>query len=489
MNCTWGPSHGTSRAIGAIGVALLMLTFSMPSSLGVWCAITLCAGVLFVGILLGQTWTNLSIAQRVRAVLDRYLLAPKDAPQLDREPSLDLEFMLNQLRRNLEGLEQQLVQAHAQLSYSNDRYQLLTDNLAASVIVRDIAGRITFCSPYTEVLTGYGVSEIYCSENDFFLSIIHTADKEKYQRAFKIAATGEAFQFRYRILHKTGIEMWVETRTVPVLGDDGEVSLTLSITLDVTGAVRYQRQVEEKNRDLHDFTYMVSHDLKAPIFTIKGMAAILKEDLAAALTPDTSDALDHIAKASHRLETLVSSVLEYSRVSSQEMAHEPVSLDEVLKEIRADFTSQMKAANACVRLDSNLPWVMGDRLRLYQIFGNLIGNAIKFRSPERACEVRIYIEPSRSDREIIIAVQDNGLGIPEDKRDAIFRPFHRLHGSSIEGSGIGLACVRKLLERFGGSIAVESTVGVGSTFRVSLERAQEIRVSSETQWEATRHDS
>ncbi len=470
--------HRLSRVIAVVGLVLLAITFSVPTdSSPLLTQIEIAVASIIVGAALSGAWMARSIARQLSGLLneDSQLMDP--SLRLHMKGSSDLSYIVNRVRRTFEYLEKKLSLSQAELHGAQDRYQLLTDNLAASVIIRDIEGKIAFCSPYTEVLTGYSLREIYASESDFFLSILHPSDAEKYHRAFKIAATGEAFQFRYRIHHRTGIEMWVETRTVPIVGEDGEVSLSLSVTLDVTGAVRYQRQVEEKNRDLHDFTYMVSHDLKAPIFTIKGMAAVLREDLAATLTPDTTEALDHIAGASRRLETLVASVLEYSRISSQEMAHESVPLAEVFKEIRADFSSLIQSAHATVTVDPHLPWVMGDRLRLYQIFGNLIGNAIKFRSPERPCRVQVRLEPSRHERAVTITVADNGLGIPADKREDIFRPFHRLHGHHIEGSGIGLACVRKLLERCGGSIAVESSEGQGSIFRVTVERADTPRHS------------
>ena len=201
-----------------------------------------------------------------------------------------------------------------------ERYRLLTENLAAAVIIRNADGQIVYCSPFTEVLTGYSLHEIYHAHDDFFLTVVHDDDREKFQRALKVSACGEAFQFRFRLYHKTGIEMWAEMRTVPVLDQAGAVISSLSIALDVTGAVRYQRQVEEKNRDLQDFTYMVTHDLKAPILTIKGMLGLITEDLKDAMTPELNEPLEHISKAARRLEALVASVLEYSKLSSAEAA-------------------------------------------------------------------------------------------------------------------------------------------------------------------------
>jgi signal transduction histidine kinase len=114
------------------------------------------------------------------------------------------------------------------------------------------------------------------------------------------------------------------------------------------------------------------------------------------------------------------------------------------------------------------PAVIGDRLKVYQIFSNLIGNAIKYRSDKRPLQIVISAKPSKNERYINISVSDNGLGIPKHKRELIFRPFQRAHGKSIEGSGIGLACVKKLLEKLGGEIEVQSQEDAGSVFTFTL---------------------
>lgn len=354
-----------------------------------------------------------------------------------------------------------------------ERYQVLTENLAAAIVIRDNEGKIAYCSPYTEVLTGYSLSEIYDSEEDFFNTIVHEEDREEYKRALKVSTFGEAFKFRYRFLHKTGIEMWAETRTVPIIDDEGGVSSSLSITLDVTGTIRYQTQVEEKNRDLEDFSYMISHDLKSPIFTIKGMVNVIKEDYQDSLSPEFQDIISHIRKGVSRLEQLVTSVLEYSKISTGESLNESVALSEVLKDVQNDYSTQLRDAKTQVRIEGELPIVIGERTKVYQIFSNLVGNAIKYRSAERPLEINVSVESSKSEHHVGISVQDNGSGIPADKLDSIFRPFYRAHSRDIEGSGIGLACVKKLLEKLDGEIDVQSEEGMGSEFLVTLRTAGE----------------
>lgn len=352
-----------------------------------------------------------------------------------------------------------------------NRYEILTENLAAAIIIRDADGNISYCSPYTEVLTGYSLGEIYDMEEDFFLKVIHDEDREIYQRALKVTAAGEAFQFQYRFFHRAGIPMWAETRTVPILSAEGEVLNSLSITLDVTGTVRYQHQVEEKNRDLQDFTYMVTHDLKAPIYTLKGMVNLVQEDFLDDLPEELQETLAHIGNAAKRLEDLVTSVLEYSRLTALEIHAEPVSLKEVVDEVIMDYAPQIDECKGQITVRSELPTVIGEKTRIYQVFGNLVGNAIKYRSADRPLEITISATSNTGARYTTIRVDDNGSGIPEEMLESIFRPFHRAQAADIEGSGIGLACVKKILDKFGGEVEVESSLNRGSSFSVSLKVA------------------
>ena len=384
-----------------------------------------------------------------------------------------VRMLMNAHRRQLEDYQHTVERLSDENDMMVDRYEVLTNNLAAAIVIRDAEGKIAYCSPYTEVLTGFSVEEIYgCQNEDFMLRILHPDDREQYRKAFKVNACGEDFQFRCRFFHKTGIEMWAETRAVPIMDEHGEVRSSLSITFDITGLIRRQQLIEEKNRDLEDFSYMISHDLKAPIFTIKGMVQILEEDCGSGISPQAHETLHHIHTAVNRLEQLVQSVVDYSRINKRETVDEAVPLAQVLDDIRVEFQTQLAACGAELRIDAALPPVQGDRLKLYQIFSNLIGNAIKYRSPQRPLCIEVRQSPDEHNRYARILVRDNGLGIPAGRITDIFRPFQRAHGREIEGSGIGLACVKKLVTGFGGTVGVESKEGCGSEFFVTLPRAE-----------------
>ena len=370
----------------------------------------------------------------------------------------------HELKEQVETLSREVVQ-------TSEQYQVLTNNLAAAIIIRDGTGNPLFCSPYSEVLTGYSRQEIYEQGDAIFSQIIHEDDQELYRRAQKVAAYGEAFQYRFRFFHKSGIEMWAESRTVPILDDSGVVTSSLSVLIDITGTALYQKQVEEMNKDSQDFSYMISHDLKAPIATIKGMLNILQEDKGALIGADANEAVVHIENATRRLDQLVSAVLEYSRISNTGAEKEPVNLSKVLKDITTDFGPALKAHNVSFIISANQPSVIGEELRIYQIFSNLVGNAIKYRATERALTIEINTISSPSSRWITVTVKDNGIGIPAEKQSAVFRPFYRAHRDHTEGAGVGLACVKKMVEKLGGEISLKSQPNIGSEFTIKFVRA------------------
>lgn len=357
-----------------------------------------------------------------------------------------------------------------------ERYQVLTENLAAAIIIRKKDGQIAYCSPYTEVLTGYAVDEFYNEDlangNDNFLNIIHEESREKYLKALKLTNLGEAFQFRYRFIHRTGIDMWAETRIVPILDEYGDLTSSLSVTIDVTGPVQHQKEIENQNRDLEDFSYMLSHDLKAPVFTIKGMLNLINEDFESE-AKKLKEPLSYINSAAKTIETLVKGVLDYSKIKKESNVEENINLNEIFDNIKDDFHSQILQCNAEIFVEKDLPKVYADKLKVYQIFSNLFGNALKYRDRKRELKITISSEKLNNPRMHAIAIKDNGIGIPEDKLDAIFRPFQRINNEEIEGTGIGLACVQKLLEKVNGEISVKSTVGEGSLFKVLLRKTNQ----------------
>ena len=355
------------------------------------------------------------------------------------------------------------------------RYKILTENVAAAVMLHEANGTILWCSPFTEVLTGFPLSEIYRNKETFLKTNIQEEDREIVERSLRIVATGEPFQCRYRFYHKSGMALWLETRTVPILDNTSSEYVAISITIDVTAHVMNQLQVEERNKDLNEFTYMISHDLKAPILTISGMLGILEEEDAIKNNPQLSEPLGYIRKATKRLQDLVSGVLELARISAAERSLEPVRLTDILSEVLDEHRLQIEQSAAKITTVEELPVVLGNKTHLYQVFSNLIGNAIKYKNSDRPLVISIGSDKASSRRKTSIIVTDNGRGISSEKIDTIFKPFNRAGEESIEGTGVGLASVKKLVEKLGGTISVASDVATGTSFTIELRKAPEER--------------
>jgi PAS domain S-box-containing protein len=354
------------------------------------------------------------------------------------------------------------------MKITSEEFELVLNNIAAAVVLYHDDGSTRYCNSYLSVLTGYSFEELESPvSRDLLEGIILREDQDRFARAKKICALGEDSLVRFRIRHKSGLTLWLETRMVPIYNTRDAKYSVMSISIDVTETLQYQKQIEEQNQDLNDFAYMVSHDLKAPIFTIQGMADALREDHGSVLGQEGLSLLQYISSAAQRLTTLVSSVLEYSALTNSDETLEEVPLSEIIPNVISDFTEQMRHIDANIHIQEPLPIIKGEPVRIYQLFSNLIGNAIKYRSKERSLSIEITATQT-SPTQTMVQIKDNGLGIPANKLEDIFRPYRRAHGGDIEGSGIGLACVKKIVDKTGGRISVTSEEGTGSTFTLTL---------------------
>ncbi|WP_188312103.1 sensor histidine kinase [Salinarimonas soli] len=235
-----------------------------------------------------------------------------------------------------------------------------------------------------------------------------------------------------------------------------------------------ERQVEERtarlvelNRELDAFAYTISHDLRAPLRAMHGYADALIEDYGPLLPEDGRRFIRRIAAASERMEDLIQDILSYSRLAREEVSLRPVSLERIVDGVLTRSAERMGETGAEIVLERPLPAVLGHAPILSQAVENLVLNAVKFVGPGTRAQVRIRAEPR--DGWVRLSVEDNGIGIAVEHHERIFRPFERLHGAeAYPGTGIGLAIVRRSVERMGGRCGVASVPGSGSTFWIEL---------------------
>ena len=232
---------------------------------------------------------------------------------------------------------------------------------------------------------------------------------------------------------------------------------------------RATAELARSNEDLQQFASFASHDLQEPLRMVKGFLDLLEERYAPQLDDKAREYISYAVDGASRMTALIRGLLAYSRIDHEPGSPEPTDAGAALAAALSNLVSSIEEAGARVTSDP-LPTLTADAMQLTQLFQNLIGNAIKFRSPDRMCQVHVCAE--RRDDQWVLSVRDNGIGIPPDLYERVFTAFYRRYSQQkYAGAGIGLAVCKKIVERHGGRIWVESTVGEGSTFHFTLSDA------------------
>lgn len=229
------------------------------------------------------------------------------------------------------------------------------------------------------------------------------------------------------------------------------------------------QELERSNRELQDFASIASHDLQEPLRKIRAFGDRLATGPAAALNETGQDYLARMTGAAARMQALIDGLLDYSRVATRSRAVERVSLKRTVADVLVDLEQRIADTQGTVKVIDPLPEVDADPMQLHQLLQNLVGNALKYRRPDVPPEVRVSCVESPLGW--TIRVDDNGIGFSQDQAERIFAPFQRLHGrGEYDGTGMGLAICRRIVERHGGTIAAHGQPGGGADFVVTLPR-------------------
>jgi signal transduction histidine kinase len=229
----------------------------------------------------------------------------------------------------------------------------------------------------------------------------------------------------------------------------------------------YASRLEQSNQELEDFAFIASHDMQEPLRKIQIFGDLLQKRYGNVLAGEGQDYIQRMQSAAGRMRQMIDALLDYSRVSTKTRPFEPVNLNAVIVEVIDDLEASIQRNRGQIYVET-LPVISADPMQIRQLFQNLISNALKFHRDDSGPVIKITCRQAAPGR-IELLVSDNGIGIDMDKADYLFQLFHRLHGRrEFEGAGMGLAICRKIAERHGGSIRVESTPGAGATFIVNL---------------------
>ena len=290
-----------------------------------------------------------------------------------------------------------------------------------------------------------------------------------------------------------GSRVTVVVNIRPLRNDRGEIAGAINCFYDITERKRAENELREAKERLADrageldrlvqertaklqaiigeletFSYTISHDLRGPLRAMQGFGRILEQECRPQLGPTGQEYLRRIIDAANRMDGLTRDVLSFSRIARAELPLRPLNLERLVPDILKSYPN-LQAPEVDIEIENGaLPPVMANEAVLTQCIANLLGNAVKFVAP--GVKPRVRIRAEQDDRRVRLSFQDNAIGIAPEYQEKIFSIFQRL-SSEYEGTGIGLAIVKKAMERMGGKVGVESEPGKGSTFWLELERA------------------
>jgi PAS domain S-box-containing protein len=300
-------------------------------------------------------------------------------------------------------------------------------------------------------------------------------------------ASGLEFSMESRLRRADGTYRWFLSRATPLVDADGTVAAFLGIFVDIDDLKSAQQSARDRAQALEEavasmtaelretiaeleaLSYGVAHDMRAPLRAIRGYAELLLGLRGGRLDEQAQVYLHKITGAARRLDSLIDDVITYTGRLRAELALEPIELEPMLREVLRDFP-KLTAGGASIVIDGPLPRVLGHEASLAQCFEHVLSNAVKFAAPGVPARIRVYAEERTDD--VRVWVEDNGIGIAPHDQARIFNPFERVGNSDAPGAGIGLAIVRKTLQRAKGGIGVESVPGRGSRFWIQLPRPQ-----------------
>jgi len=309
--------------------------------------------------------------------------------------------------------------------------------------------------------------------------VSHADDRDLTDRERLRLRSGDvrSVHFEKRYLRRDGTPFWVDLTIGLVRNARGEPLYEIAVFNDITERKEAEAALNEaheelkrSNAELEQFAYVASHDLQEPLRMVSSYTQLLQRRFRDKLDGDATEFMGYIVDGAARMKQLIEDLLAYSRVGTRGKEFRPVQVEGALRRAIANLRAAISESAASVSNDA-LPAVLGDDVQLAQLFQNLIGNALKFRS---ASVPRIHVSCAEKENEFEFAVADNGIGIEPQYFERIFMVFQRLHNKGeYPGTGIGLAICKKVVERHGGRIWVDSTPGGGSTFRFTLPKRRE----------------
>ena len=347
-------------------------------------------------------------------------------------------------------------------------------SIGDAVIATDIKGLVTLMNHVAGNLTGWDVAEAVGKPLEDVFNIINEQTGERAENPVaRVLREGVVVGLANDtvLIAKDGTKRPVADSGAPMRDDEGNIIGTVMVFRDITERKRVEAELtqtiaelERSNAELEQFAYVASHDLQEPLRMVSSYTQLLARRYKGKLDADADDFIAYAVDGANHMQMLINDLLTYSRVSTRGKPFEPTDCEAVVDRLHVNLRAAVEESDAVMTHDS-LPTVMADASQLAQLFQNLIGNAIKFHGEEPP---RVHVSVEQKGNEWVFSVRDNGIGINPEYADRIFTIFQRLHTREYPGTGIGLAICKKIVERHGGRIWMESQPGKGSIFYFTI---------------------
>jgi PAS domain S-box-containing protein len=370
----------------------------------------------------------------------------------------------------------ELKQVETALQESRERFHFITDFIPQIVWTADADGSLDYYSQRWYQYTGLTSDKTI---GWGWQQCIHPDDVAFTLKTWRtVLATGDEFRIVHRILAATGGYRWFHTQALPLKDEAGTILKWFGTYTDIDDEKKFledlaitQEELEEKNKeltkvnvDLDNFVYMASHDLRSPISNLEGLHRVLQKRLQDKLSPSEQEIMGLMSQSVSKLNRTIRDLTEIVKVQKEkEQLLEVVSFTQIMEDVKTDVQSILTESGIEVLVDFQVEQITYTRKHLRSILYNLFSNAIKYSSPHRPPIVRISTQLVND--EAVLTVADNGLGMTSEQLPKLFMMFQRMH-THVDGSGIGLYMVKRIIENNGGQIMVESQTDQGTTFTI-----------------------